>query len=113
MDSHSLPELAERLLSDARTSHAGRAARTLHGGHDHRLRQTLVALANGHRLADHDSPDEGTLQVLVGAVDLVAGDDVWNGGAGDLLVLPAARHSLEAREDAVVLLTVSMRLGDD
>lgn len=113
MESHALPGLAERLLSDARSSHAGRAALTLHGGHDHRLRQTLVALASGRQLADHGSPEEGTLQVLVGAVDLVAGDDVWHGRVGDLLVLPAARHSLQASQDAAVLLTVSMRLGDD
>ncbi len=47
-----------------------------------------------------------TLQVLRGAVRLVAGDEQWRGSAGDLVVIPPERHSLHADEDSAVLLTV-------
>jgi hypothetical protein len=56
----SLTELADEQLSLACNSHSGRAAHTLHGGHDHRLRQTLIALAAGHELGEHHSPGETT-----------------------------------------------------
>jgi hypothetical protein len=39
-------------------------------------------------------------------VRLHAGSDSWDGRDGDLIVVPAARHSLEAVDNAVVLLTV-------
>ena len=42
-----------------------------------------------------------------GAEVLVAGDTAWEGSPGDLIVVPAARHSLDAIEDSAVLLTVS------
>ncbi|MBC7633002.1 MAG: hypothetical protein H7290_16310, partial [Flavobacterium sp.] len=31
----------------------------------------------------------------------------WNGSPGDLLIIPDARHALEAVEDSVVLLSVA------
>lgn len=48
--------------------------------------------------------------MLRGRVRLLAGADAWEGSEGDHLTVPAARHSLEALEDAVVLLTVSNRI---
>lgn len=47
-----------------------------------------------------------TVRVLHGRVRPRAGDDSWEGSPGDLLTVPAARHSLDAIEDSAVLLTV-------
>lgn len=77
----------------------------MYGGHEHVLRQTMIALAGGQKLSEHE-PGEATVHVLSGRVRLGAADDAWEGSAGDLLVVPDSRHDLEALEDAVVLLTV-------
>lgn len=106
MDSLSLNDLAEEQLSAARAATAGRSAHTVHGGHDHRLRQTVIALAAGRELAEHASPGQATLQVLRGRVRVSTADEQWSGGVGDFLILPLERHGLHADEDSVVLLTV-------
>ena len=106
MDSVSLSELAEEQLEIARSSTSGRSAHTVHGGHDHRLRQTLIALAAGRDLSEHHSPGETTLQVLRGRVRLATDEAGWEGKVGDLLVVPRERHGLHAIEDSVILLTV-------
>lgn len=106
MDSVSLTQLAEEHLAAARAARAGRSAHTVHGGHDHLLRQTLIALTGGSELAEHNSPGQATLQVLRGRVRVSTVGDTWAGGPGDLLVIPMERHGLHADEDAVVLLTV-------
>ena len=106
MESMSLTTLAQEQLAAARAGSAGRSAVTVHGRHDFVLRQTLIALVEGQALAEHESPPEATLQVLQGRVRVTAGDDVWEGAAGELLVIPPARHDLRALEDSVVLLSV-------
>lgn len=106
MESVSLNTLADEQLAAAHAAKAGRAAHTIHGGHDHLLRQTLIALVGGRALGEHDSPGQATLQVLHGRVRLRTADDEWRGSAGDYLVIPHQRHDLHADEDAVVLLTV-------
>ena len=108
MDHAELTTLAEDHLQRARDASAGRSAHTVHGGREHRLRQTLVALVGGRALGEHESPGEATLQVLRGSVRLHAGAETWEGTEGDLVVIPPVRHDLEAREDAVVLLTVAV-----
>lgn len=45
--------------------------------------------------------------MLRGRVRLTAGDDAWEGSAGELVTLPRSRHALESLEDSVVLLTVA------
>jgi quercetin dioxygenase-like cupin family protein len=106
MESTSLAQLTEQLLGEARAAHSGRAAATLHGGRHHALRQTVIALTSGSSLSEHESPGEATLQVLGGRVRMSAGAEEWAGEVGDLVVIPPARHALEADEDSVVLLTV-------
>jgi quercetin dioxygenase-like cupin family protein len=107
MQHESLTELVRHHLETAVTASSGRSAHTVYGGHEHALRQTLVALQAGRRLDEHESPGEATLQVLHGRVTLVAGEDRCTGSAGDLITIPGSRHALEAVEDSVVLLTVS------
>lgn len=106
MDSVSLTDLASEKLAEAKQSHSGRAAHTIHGGHGHELRQTVLALLADHDLSEHDSPGEATLQVLRGRVRLTTGGDAWEGKAGEYLAIPPERHALHAIEDSVVLLTV-------
>ena len=106
MDSVSLSDLADQQLEIARSSKSGRSAHTVHGGHDHQLRHTLIALAAGRDLSEHHSPGETTLQVLRGHVRLSTADEGWEGRAGDLLVVPRERHGLHAVDDSVILLTV-------
>jgi quercetin dioxygenase-like cupin family protein len=109
MQKFSLTALAREQLQLARASSSGRSASTVHGGHEHVLRQTVIALAGGHRLDDHANPGEATVHVLLGRVSLQAGADAWSGRAGDLLIVPQMLHALEAMEDSVVLLTVAKR----
>jgi quercetin dioxygenase-like cupin family protein len=106
MESISLTALVDEQLDAARKAHSGRAAHTVHGGHNHSLRQTVIALAAGHELGEHASPGEATLQVLHGHVRLSVGEDSCDGSAGDYLVIPAQRHALLAVDDSAVLLTV-------
>lgn len=107
-DTRTLTGLVDELSDDARAGDSGRAARTVHGGAGHALRQTVIALAAGHELAEHESPGEATLQVLRGSVRLVSGTRQWDLGAGDLVAIPPERHSLAASQDSAVLLTVAL-----
>lgn len=107
MQKSSLTALARELLERARTEASGRSADTVYGGHEHRLRQTVIALTAGCQMGEHENPGEATVQVLLGRARVLAGDDAWEGVRGDLIILPQARHSLEALEDSVVLLTVT------
>ncbi len=107
MEKFSLTALVRQQLDLAQSASSGRSAHTVYGGHEHVLRQTLIALAAGQKLDDHENPGEATVHVLHGRVILRTGDTSWHGSSGDLLIVPDSRHSLEATEAAAVLLTVA------
>jgi quercetin dioxygenase-like cupin family protein len=107
----SVDAVVREQLQRARDASAGRSAETIYGGQEHVLRQVVVALTAGTALADHENPGEATAQVLAGRVRITSGDVSWDGGPGDLIVIPPARHHLQALEDAAVLLTVAKRGG--
>jgi quercetin dioxygenase-like cupin family protein len=106
MQKLSLEALAREQLKIAKQSTNGRSSETVYGGHEHALRQTLIALTAGTTLAEHENPGEATAHILSGRVRLSAGQDSWDGRTGDLIIVPPARHDLHAVEDSVVLLTV-------
>ncbi|MDN5790744.1 MAG: cupin domain-containing protein [Micrococcales bacterium] len=106
MEKHSLIALARAQLKLARSGTTGRSAQTVYGGHEHQLRQTVIALLAGQGLAEHESPGESTLHVLGGRVRVFSDAASWEGVSGDLIVIPDTRHGLEALEDSTVLLTV-------
>ncbi|HEX2283373.1 MAG TPA: LuxR family transcriptional regulator, partial [Mycobacterium sp.] len=68
MEKISLTALARQHLEAARSASSGRSAHTVYGGHEHSLRQTLMALTAGSSMDEHESPGEATLQVLQGRV---------------------------------------------
>jgi quercetin dioxygenase-like cupin family protein len=105
MDVVSLTATADQQLELARQSNSGRAAHTVYGGHEHFLRQTVIALVGGRETSVHRSPGEATLLVLQGTLKVTAGDDTWQGAVGDFLIIPAGTHCVLALEDAVMLLS--------
>ncbi|EKF22361.1 hypothetical protein C731_3658 [Mycolicibacterium hassiacum DSM 44199] len=107
----SLTALVREQLETARTASSGRSAATVYGGHEHSLRQTVIALRAGSKLDEHDTNGEATLQVLHGRVRLTDHTANWEGSAGDHIVVPRTRHGLAALEDSAVLLTVSNPVG--
>jgi quercetin dioxygenase-like cupin family protein len=107
MEKSSLTALVREQLERAAEASSGRSAHTVYGGHEHVLRQTLIALNAGQMMDEHENPGEATVHVLHGRVRLVVGQTSWNGSPGDLLIIPQERHALEAVETSAILLTVA------
>ena len=61
MEKRSLTALGREHLATARRVRNGRSAHTVYGGHEHTLRQTLIALTAVYSPAEHDSPGEAPL----------------------------------------------------
>ncbi|MCW2859544.1 MAG: hypothetical protein JWP48_1252 [Actinoallomurus sp.] len=107
----SLDALAREHSARAGADTTGRSSETVFGGHERTLRQTLIALMAGQSMSEHENPGEATLFVLQGRMRLIGDEASWDGRKGDLLIVPEGRHSVEAVEDSVMLLTVA-KLGD-
>lgn len=105
MEKSSLTALAREQLAAALRSENGRSASTVYGGHERRLRQTVIGLAAGEVLSDHDNPGEATVLVLSGRIRLATDDVSWDGAEGDLINVPHARHNVTALQDSAILLT--------
>lgn len=99
--------LAAELLSEATSASAGRAARTLPHPVDG-LRQTVIALSAGAELGEHESPGPASLLVIRGRVRVLAGERSIGLGPHQMSPVPNRRHSLQADEDSVVLLSVAV-----
>lgn len=110
MQKTSLTALARTEMQSALRASSGRSAKTVYGGHEHRLRQTLIALKANETLAEHENPGEATVLVVQGRILLTAGEEEWSGWTGDLIIVPDAPHSVTAVEDSSILLTV-VKLG--
>jgi quercetin dioxygenase-like cupin family protein len=106
-DTVDLGALAGELLGQAARHGAARAAHTLPHPVDG-LRQTVIALLDGHRLTEHESPGPASLLVLRGKVRLIAGDRTVALGTGQICPVPDERHSVQAGEDSVLLLSVAL-----
>jgi quercetin dioxygenase-like cupin family protein len=101
-----LHAVGDELLIQAAGEHSRRAARTLPHSTDG-LRHTMIALLAGAELQEHNSPPgPAVLLVLRGNARLVAGDEVVALRPLQHVAIPPARHSLEADDDTVVLLSV-------
>lgn len=107
MESVNINDVAQAACEKARAASSGRAATTIHGGRNLKLRQTIIALKAGHELAEHESPGEATLLVLTGQLTLHVGAEHWTGAEGDYLHIPAASHSVTAVSDTTFMLTVA------
>ena len=95
--------VAQAQMRTARTNDSGRSAATVYKGE--RLSHTVVALTSGSELSEHDNPGEATMQVLLGHIELASGNDIWECRAGNMIVVPQARHSVKALTDSAFLLT--------
>ena len=103
----SLDALATQQLKLA-AAHDGRpAADTVVGGHERVLRQTVIGMTAGTELGEHNNPGEATVHVLRGRVRMTSEGQSWEARSGDLLMVPDARHGLQALEDSAILLTVA------
>jgi quercetin dioxygenase-like cupin family protein len=73
MQKLSLDAIVRQQAKLAGAASSGRSAETVYGGHEHVLRQTVLALTAGAALDEHENPGEATIQVLRGRVRLTAG----------------------------------------
>lgn len=107
MNKMSLAALTHELRTQIADRNRKVLSRTVFGGHEKTLRQTLIVMAEGGQLAEHESPGDSTVHVLSGHVNLYTDTESWQGRTGDLLIIPDARHGVDAVTDCSFLLTVA------
>jgi len=104
----SLAAKARELLKVAQKASSGRAADTIVGGHEKRLRQTAVALRQGAVMNVQSTSGEATLLVITGRLWLRAGGTQWFGREWSHLVIPDGPFEVEGETDTTFLLTVAL-----
>ncbi len=104
----SLQAKARELLKSAQDASSGRAASTIVGGHEKRLRQTAVALREGAVMSVQSTSGEATLLVISGRLWLKSGNTKWFGREWSHLLVPDGAFEVEAETDASFLLTVAL-----
>ena len=78
-----------------------------------RLQLLHLVLPARHNVPEHHVEDECTLHCLEGDVEVLMPGGSRRLAPGDLVVLPARqRHSLQARVDSAVLMTLLLQHGD-
>ena len=97
----------DELAEAATRAGNGRSARMLYGGPESTLTQTVIAMREGARLGEHESPGEATMLVLRGRLRVATATQSWEAGRGELLDLPGELHAVEALEDAAFLLSAA------
>lgn len=107
MDVH---QLAQDQIDLAHADPHGRSAHLV--VHDGPLRQTVIALTKGNRLAEHNSPPAGSVLVLRGTITITTADQVDTLPTGFLATLTHDRHGVEALSDAALLLTTVTGTGE-
>jgi quercetin dioxygenase-like cupin family protein len=77
------------------------------------LRLTLVGLASGGALDEHDAPGPITIHVLEGELELTAGGETGTYPAGALIAVDRrVRHAVRSERGALFLLTLSASDSD-
>jgi quercetin dioxygenase-like cupin family protein len=107
MQPDNLDQHVQALGDAAANASNGRSARMLYGGPTSTLTQTVIAMREGARLGDHESPGEATMLVLRGRLRVASQGQAWDAAQGDLLELPLETHAVEALTDAAFLLTAA------
>jgi quercetin dioxygenase-like cupin family protein len=101
-------DLAEemRLVREELVGGRVRIARTL--VKEGSLRVTLVGVAPGGGLDEHDAAGPITIQVVEGELELIAGGETGTYATGSLIALDRrVRHSVRSQQGAMFLLTLS------
>ena len=100
-----LHEARGEAADPATLERSGRSARTLFKQGP--LRATLVVLAPGGEMAEHQAPGPITLQPLDGRIRFSSGGDVHELVPGDLLTAgPGVSHAVSSEEGGSFLLTM-------
>lgn len=95
--------LGQEQLARAKENPHGRSAHTfLRVGP---LRQAVIALTAGTTLSDHRAPPEVSVHLLWGRVRIVSDEETLALVTGYIAPIPERRHSVEADEDSVYILT--------
>lgn len=100
----------DALRERAASASSGRAAKTL--VKEGRLRITLVALAKGTQIKEHQTEGPVSIQCLRGNVAIVTGEEETELTSGGLLVLDRkVPHAVRAIRESAILITMSHPSG--